>query len=50
MIDAILKATAMPSLIITVFVLQLVIYTVNTVGASTLNELVRSHHAALINH
>jgi hypothetical protein len=32
----------MPSLLITVFVIQLVIHIINTIGASTINDLVFS--------
>jgi hypothetical protein len=30
----------MPSLLVSVFVIQLVIYIINTIGASTINDLV----------
>jgi hypothetical protein len=38
----------MPSLLITVFVIQLVIYLINTIGASTINDLVFSFSHLLL--
>jgi hypothetical protein len=32
----------MPSILLTVFILQLIIHIVNTIGASTINNLVRN--------
>lgn len=38
----------MPSLLVVVFVLQLLLHIVNTVGANTINELVGTAHLGLV--